>query len=113
MWIIYQEIKMGAICLKIKMGTKGETEDVEGDRSTTAQMDMVVRHHEFQPNTSFIFVKTNLFFFFQAMEHNFRAMVLNHQSHHQAQECPMEPEDLPWAGGGLWLPIEINGVGWQ
>lgn len=42
------------------------------------------------------------------MEHNFLLMVLSHQSHRQAPECPMEPKDSQWAGDALLLRIEVD-----
>lgn len=103
---------MGHTCLKRKMGTKVEVEDVEGDKCITTQMDMVICQviTNFNPiNLSSL--ESKLILFSQAMELNTPTMVSNHQSRHQALECPMEHEDLPWAGDGLWRRFEVHGVG--
>lgn len=110
MWIIYLEIKMGHTCLKRKTGTKVEAEDVEGDKCITAQTDMVISQviTNFNP-IDLSCLESKLISFSQAMELNTPTMVSNHQSRHQALECLMEHEDLPWAGDGLWRRFDIDG----
>lgn len=67
-------------------------------------------YNELQPD-NLSSLESKLILFSQAMELNTPTMVSNHQSRHQALECPMEHEDLPWAGDGLWRRFEVHGVG--